>query len=226
MFQENPAESILRILAQRRSIRKFKEDRLDSSLLMRLIEYAVMAPSATNKQAWRFIIVEDPKLKNEMVKGGGSALIDQAPCGILVTYSNQTRNLYYSDHIQSAGACIQNLLLAAHAHGLGACWVCNLPSKRFLAKLFNIPSDFTSVAYVILGYPREAQAKPVPRKNPISAIVSLNKFPTKGGLDISPKHMLRLERFLVWIYRISPVSIKSLIFNKMIDEKFTKKFDN
>ena len=72
----------------------------------------------------------------------GHDLIMKAPLGILVLYRNDvSKNLYeYKDHIQSAGAAIENLLLKATELGLGTCWICKLPTQKKMHKLFNIIS--------------------------------------------------------------------------------------
>ena len=223
--EENISEK-LRILHERSSVRQFRPDQIPKSILMKLIQYANLAPSATNKQAWRFIIVTDTSLKQKTVEAGGSVLINNAPCGILVTYENTTRNIYYHDDLQSAAACIQNLLLAAQAYGLGACWVCTLPSKSFLRKLFNIPPSYSPVAYILLGYPVSDAIKDVPRKNVLEEIVSENFFPWQKLAVEQTKTTLYLERLLICLYRKTPVFIKKRILNKIVDHKFTMKFDN
>jgi nitroreductase len=216
----------LKMLQERRSIRRFTEEKVPRSLLLNIIKHACLAPSACNEQAWRFIIVTDSLLKQKIVDAGGSILIAKAPCGILITYDNRTRNIQYRDDIQTVGACIQNLLLAAHAHGLGACWICTLPAKSFLRKIFKIPSHYSPLAYVILGYPCSKSVADMPRKHPVEKIVSDNCFPPQeAGVK---KSLIKtcLGRLLVGIYRRIPVSLKKKYINKIIDEKFTKKFEN
>ena len=216
----------LHILYERRSIRKFKQDQVLNEILMELLEYATLAPSATNKQAWRFVIVTDSALKQKIVDAGGSVLINKAPCGILFTYKNTTRNIRYHDDFQSASACIQNLLLAAQGFGLGACWICNLPPASVLRKLFKMPSHYSPIAYVLLGYPASEVIRDVPRKNLIDEIVSENSFPNKN-LDVkTSKIMLYLERFLILLYDCLPIFIKKKFVNRIVDKKFTRKFDN
>lgn len=216
----------LRILQERRSIRKFKPDQVPKSVLLDLISYATLAPSATNKQGWRFIIVIDPSFKQKLVDAGGSILINKAPCGILVVYENTTRNIQYHDDLQSAAACIQNLLLAAQAYGLGACWICTLPTKSFLIKLFNISSNYSPIAYVLLGYPSSKTIENIPRKNLLEEIVFENCFPRQNLAMKHSRVVLYIERLLIWIYGRLPIVIKKRYVNKIIDRKFTKKFEN
>ena len=120
---------IITAIKTRRSVRKFKKDPVPMDLLKNIIEMATWAPSATNRQGWRFIIIDDSRIKQEIIDNGGAVIINNSPCGILVIYDENTRNFRYRDFIQSGAAAIQNLLLAAHNYGLGACWVCNCQPK-------------------------------------------------------------------------------------------------
>jgi len=147
----------------RKSIRKFTSRPVDDSIIKELIESAIYAPSASNKQAWKFIVINNEEIKDSICErnGGvvrkGAQLISQAPAGILVLYRNDVSNNYgqYKDTIQSASAAIQNLLLAAHEKGLGGCWICKLPLQSHLRKILEIPKYYDVIAYVALGYPEE-----------------------------------------------------------------------
>ncbi len=223
--ENNDAEMRLQILLHRRSIRKYSDKKVSEESLRRIIEYATWAPSACNKQDWRFIIIKDEMVKNKISEAGGSVLIPHSPIGILVTYRKSVRNVYYHDDIQSASACIQNLLLATEAFGLGACWLCNLPSKRFLRKLFKIPRSFSPIAYVILGHP-DKKVTNIPRKFGSKEITGINTFPTKPEDYQSKTIKSIITKILVTVYRISPTIIKKRFLNRLIDKHFVKRFEN
>lgn len=213
-------------IKSRRSVRKFRDESVSRELLMQIIEAGTQAPSACNIQGWRFIIVDDPGLRRTMQEAGGSVLLPQSPSGILVVYDNTTKNTPYRDDVQSAAACIQNMLLTATGFGLGACWICNLPSPSFLRRLLGIPWNYSPVAYLILGYPVEAVRKEMPRRNRLEAIVGVNGFPAAGkGGTPGPLAVLFL-RFAYWGYRITPRFLKKLLLNRFVDRNLTKKFDN
>jgi len=216
---------IIDLIKKRRSIRRFKSDPVPEELVKRIIEAATWAPTACNVQGWRFIIVNDPAIKKEVVNRGGAINIEEAPLGILVVYDKRTKNTEYQDHIQSGAACIQNLLLAAANFGLGGCWLCNLPPKRILKKIFKIPHNFIPIAYVILGYP-ENEAKQVARKYPLDNLISYNFFnPQLPQEKISSKGLF-LNRILRKIYYLLPLFLKKKFLNKFVDKKFVKKFEN
>jgi len=216
---------LLEIIKTRRSIRQFQDKQVSLETIKKLIGAAVYAPSGCNKQDWRFIVITEQRIKDKITNMGGSALIKQAPLGILVLYSNQTKNIEYRGDIQSASAAIENLLLAAHYYGLGACWVCHLPPKRQLRRLFNIPHYLSPVAYVLLGY---AQTRPVdvPRKYKLEQIISFNAFSKNQLVErISPIKVFALKA-LIKIYYLIPLFIRKKWLNRFSDRYLVKKFRN
>lgn len=187
----------------RRSIRQFKPDLVEQYKIKKIIEAGIHAPSATNKQAWKFIVVDKTEIKNEICKMNGSVvrvgsdIIGNAPNGILVLYRNDVSKNYsmYKDTIQSAAAAIENMLLMAHSLGLGACWICKLPLPQKMRQLFSIPKTYDIIAYIVLGYPQEGVdehtlrhfkekkelAEKRLRKYTVEDVTSYNKF--EGGKE-------------------------------------------
>ncbi|MBU2472862.1 MAG: nitroreductase family protein [Patescibacteria group bacterium] len=212
------------LIKTRRSIRNFTNQPVDLELVKKIIELGTHAPSACNIQGWHFIIIKDQKIKDEMIDLGSSIIIKNAPIGILVLYDQRTKNTEYQDHIQSAAAAIQNILLSAHAHNLGACWVCHLPLKEKLKKLFKIEKYLDPIAYIIMGYPQREPYQ-VKRKYQLEEMISIDKFYRKTPLQSTEK-LLTLKKSLYKIYRHTPTWLKKLFFNKLIDKKFVKKFKN
>ncbi|MFH1053354.1 MAG: nitroreductase family protein [Candidatus Woesearchaeota archaeon] len=204
----------------RRSIRLFKEDKVPKVKLMELIDMARWAPSACNVQGLKFIIVEDNGIKQKIVDNGGSVVIKNAPQGLLVLYDNKTDNMEYMDHVQSACAAIENLMLYAYSQGIGTCWVNHLPRKKVIRKLFNIPERYEPIAYVLLGYPLRDPA-PVHRKYSVNDIVSYDSF----GFDDVKEQSVFFRKFLRKIYYLLPVFIKKRV-NPYIDKRYVKKFEN
>ncbi len=156
---------------------------------------------------------------------GGSVVIKTAPVGILVLYNNQTTNLEYKDYIQSASATINTLLLTAHYYGLGGCWICHLPCIKTIRNLFKIPSIFSPIAFVALGYPT-SQPQEVKRKYSVEDVISYNVFDFKVSTEKLSKIKLFGTRLLRKIYLKTPDFIKKGFLNKIVDKKFVKKFKN
>jgi nitroreductase len=216
---------IIEAIKTRRSVRTFKPEPVSLDTVKRLIEAASWAPSACNIQGWRFIIINEPKLKEEIVDQGGAVIIKSAPTGILVVYDNRTANLEYQDYIQSGAAAVQNLLLAAHSFGLGSCWVCHLPPKKKLRKILKIPNNFSPLAYILLGY-KEKEPIEVSRKHPLNSLISYNIFNFEKPKREAGRLKLFLFRILIKIYYCLPLFLKKKFVNKFIDQKFVKKFEN
>jgi nitroreductase len=179
----------LEAIAGRRSIRRFKDDPIPDEVLQAILTAATQAPSGKNRQPWRFVVVSGEK-RAEMVRvmrGGiakakargedpGSSewtagVMAQAPVTIFVFNPQGMRPwLAHSIdqmfqavvNIQSIGAAIQNMLLAAQDLGLGSLWICDVfYAYDELCKWLG--EEGQMVAAVALGYPDESPG-PRPRK--------------------------------------------------------------
>lgn len=215
---------VITAIKTRRSVRIFENREVPRPLIESMIDLARYAPSACNVQGARFIVIDDPKVKQKIVEAGGAVNIQKAPAGILVLYDNQTRNFEYSDHIQSASAAIQNLILAAHHYGLGTCWICHLPSKRTLRRILNIPQHFSPIAYILLGF-KAKEPKEVERILPLQDLISQNAFLFEDERRVS-RTRLFLERNAMRLFYWMPSFLKKGFLNEYIDRKFVKKFEN
>jgi nitroreductase len=209
-------------IKERRSIRQFSDQPVEAEKIKALIEAANWAPSHCNTQAWKFIIVQEDKLKAKMVDAGGSVVIKNAPLGILVLHPNTSENIEYYDYIQSCSAAIQNILLTAYSLGLGSCWICHLPRRSVIRKIFSIPKNYLPVAYILIGYPAK-EAQPVARINQIPDLISYNKFDFK--VEKANWLKIKSKRAAKRIYRLLPTPLKKLVF-PLVDKLLVKKFDN
>lgn len=212
------------LIKTRRSIRNFTDQSIDIDLVKKLIELGIHAPSACNIQGWHFIIIKNQKIKDKMVDLGSSILIKNAPVGILVLYDKRTKNTEYQDNIQSAAAAIQNIILSAHEHNLGTCWVCHLPLKAKLKELLKIDKYLDPIAYIMMGYPKN-KARSVERKYNIEEVTSIDKFYRKIPIKSSENNLI-IKKNLYKIYRHTPLWFKKIFLNKLADKKFVKKFKN
>ena len=170
----------------RRSIRKFRPDPIPRESLDRILEMATWAPSGMNLQNWYFVIVTgdkkealvkiasrsykhvEPVLKEvfaekpvvvdatrKFFKGLGNAPV------IICAYYEPTRERGETS-VQTVAAAIQNLLLAAHAEGLGACWMTGPVHEAEQINAFLGVRGKTLVAVIPVGYPD--QSPPVPKR--------------------------------------------------------------
>jgi len=216
---------IFEIIKKRRSVRIFQDRLVEKELLEKIIEAGTYAPSNCNIQGWRFIVIDDQKLKDKITENGGALLIKKAPAGILVIYDSRTRNLEYQDYIQSAAAAMQNIFLATIALGLGCCWLNHLPPKKILRKILNIPKNYSPIGYLMIGYPKITPVAP-PRKYKLEQLISYNTFGENLATEKISGINLAAEKILIKIYQITPLFIKKVFLNKFIDKYFVKKFEN
>jgi len=162
--------SSLDLLFGRRSVRVYSPGEIGNELVRKLLEAAMAAPSAMTKDPWRFVTVRQTQTLSQfaaVLPGGkmlSTASLAIAVCGDLDgAFENHLSYL-----LQDCSAAIENLLLAAHALGLGACWVGVHPledTARQLKRMLSLPGSFVPVAVVSLGLPGEAPG-PRTRYNP------------------------------------------------------------
>lgn len=203
----------------RRSIRVYNKNELVSdSHIEQIIEAGTWAPSACNNQGWRFIVINDEDLIHQIYERGAASFLKNVTQAIIVVYDNRTDNIEYTDHIQSASAAIQNMLIMAHALNVGTCWVCNLPPRRFLKKLLSIPWCYDPIALISLGYFNNELQKNVPRKNTYKELISYNVFDLSYKKDNIKNYIQRfIKRLIRYLYKVLP-------FNHIL-RKYASKYE-
>ena len=114
------------------------------------------APSARNTKPWHFIVVRDRKMMDRIVEiAPNGSMIKSASAAILVIGDLKRTDEYY---VIDCAAAVQNMLLAAHDQGLGACWVGVHPRqarKDGLKKLFQLPDGLEPHSLIAIGHPAE-----------------------------------------------------------------------
>ena len=162
-------------LLTRRSIRKYNPDKsLSKEEILELIRAASYAPSAHNKQPWHFLVVQDKEsLRTMRLIQPWTTFAKDAAAVVLVCVDKEEtfhREKEGWDYAEIDGAlAAQNLLLACHAKGLGACFCGAAPMPLVVANLqkkFNIPENIIPIAIVVIGYPEEEPKVPDDRLKP------------------------------------------------------------
>jgi nitroreductase len=150
----------LEAILTRRSIRKYRKKRIADELVQRLLQAAFHAPSAGNQQPWHFILLDDHKILNVIDTFHPSAKnLKEADKAILIcgdVHLEKFKGYWMID----CAAATENILLAAHSLGLGACWLGVYPREGRVAgmrKLLSLPSHIIPFALVSLGYPAETK---------------------------------------------------------------------
>ena len=142
----------------RRSVRRFLPDPVDEATLRSLLEAAMQAPSAANEQPWHFVVIDHRSILDAIPSFSPYASpVHDAPLGILVCAD--TRSLVLPGFwIQDCSAAIENLLLAAHALGLGAVWTGVYPLEDRVAGFVQhcrLPGGVVPIGFVVLGHPAD-----------------------------------------------------------------------
>jgi nitroreductase len=151
---------VLEAIYRRRSIREFTEAEISVEHLREIIRAGMWAPSGLNNQPWRFVTVRDPEVKDELAQQTHYGhIIRGANTLIAVFLCKEDMYDAVKDH-QAAGACIQNMLLAAEALGLGAVWLGQiLKNKKEVNRILGLTDDFDLMAVLALGHPRHRNQK-------------------------------------------------------------------
>jgi len=162
---EQPSE-LFKTIYDRRCYRRYKDAPVEQEKLDELIKAAVQAPSAGNLQPWDFVITKDGELKESIMKASrNQSFIIQAPVLITVcanwrasekVYGPRGKELYC---VQDTAAAMQNILLATHVLGLGACWIGEFDEAE-IRKILRIPEFIKPVAILSVGYPEGETQKP------------------------------------------------------------------
>lgn len=157
-------------LKTRRSKRKFLSTRVTKKVVEDIIDCGRLAPSALNIQPVEFIVVTKAKIRKRIAEmADHGRFIAEAPVCIAV-FSRQTK--YY---LEDGSAASENILLAAHAHGLGACWVAGnkKPYAEKVRQLLGAPQDFKLISLIPMGYSEE---QPKPTKRKLKDVVHWEKY--------------------------------------------------
>ena len=173
----------LEAIMTRRSIRKFKSDPVKREDIMTILEAGRMAPSAGNLQPCHFVVVQDPAIKARLKEAAlDQELIGSAPVIIAVCIEPE-RSSKYGDMgrhyfcLLDAANATENMLLAAHALGYGACWVGGF-IQLAVKEVLGLPEDVHVVSLIPLG---RADEKPeVPLRRPLEELVRWENGKQKG----------------------------------------------
>ncbi len=156
-MNENP---VLQAIYSRRSVREFTEESVDEKQILEIIKAGMWAPSGLNNQPWRFAIVKDPDLKSQFEPlTKYSRIIKGANVLIPVFIDKDAMYHPVKDH-QAIGACLENMLLAAHSLGLGAVWLGEIiKSDEAIRKLLGLGDNLELMAVIALGHPARRDQK-------------------------------------------------------------------
>jgi len=161
----------------RRSIRKYLNKPIEQEKLSKILEAARLSPSAANRQPWKFIVVTDPKVKEELRAAYDRDWFVSAPV-IIVACALPGEAWVRSDGEEywkvDLAIAMQDLILEAWEQGLGTCWIGAFREEE-VKRILGIPDEVRVVALTPLGYPAEEKG-PVTQRKPLKEIISHNHW--------------------------------------------------
>ena len=178
---------VMQAIKGRRSVRRYKPDPVSDEAVEAVLEAARWAPSWTNSQCWRFVVVRDPQMRDKLAAtlksatNRAAAAIREAPVTI-VACAEKGKSGYYKGEVSTdkgdwfmfdVALAMQNLVLAAYAAGLGTVHVGLFDAKE-AARILEVPEGVVVVEMTPLGYPNE---EPIaPRRKESADIVFKEKY--------------------------------------------------
>ncbi len=157
-------------LKTRRSVRAYTGKPIPKQILEDIVDCGRLAASAINIQPWEFGVVTEPEMLRKVAEATdhGKFIADAAACIAVIT---QTTKYYLED----GSAATQNMLVAAHAHGVGSCWVAGdkKPYAPEVCRILGAPEGYKLVSLIALGYPAE---NPQKAKRPLADVLHWEKY--------------------------------------------------
>ena len=195
--QPEPASTFQTLIRTRRSIRRYQPDIIAPGVLRRILEAGTWAPSAHNRQPWRFVVLTEVGDREALATTMGNLLrasrtadgddasdiegdvarsyarITGAAAAIVAFLTLEDMDVYPDPKrsraeelmaVQGVAMAVQNILVAAHAEGLGACWMCApLFCQEEVGAALGVPSHWRAQALLTLGVPASKGKPPVRR---------------------------------------------------------------
>jgi len=175
------------LVQNRQSDRAYDTRPVEKDKILRILEAARLAPSACNAQPWRFIVVDEPELKNQLADAAASRVLGinhftkQAPVHIVIVMEPANLNSNFGSLVKGKtfplidiGIAAEHICLAAKAEGLGSCML-GWFDEPAVKKLLGIPKSRRVPLIITIGYPASDEIRPKRRKN-FDDVVSFNKY--------------------------------------------------
>lgn len=157
----NAEQAVLDNIATRTSVRDYEARPVEKEKIEKMLRAAMAAPTAMNKQPWHFVVVDQRNVLDALAGANPYAkMLKKAPLAIVVC-GNTDKMIEGGGRdfwIQDASAATENLLLAAHAMGLGAVWTGAYPSEErciSISKVLSLSDNLIPLNMIVVGYPAE-----------------------------------------------------------------------
>ena len=167
--------NVLEAIKTRRSVRKYKPGPIPDEDLKEILTAAQLAPSAGNKQPWRFVVVRDPETKKKLgeITRGQTWISDAGVVVVALAMDKKSPEVYERWAERDVMTAVEHMVLAAWSLGYGTCWIGAFYEDR-VKELLGIPEEMTVINLLPIGVPDQ---RPEPRgRKPLDEIFLEEKF--------------------------------------------------
>ena len=164
------------VIEKRESIRDYEDKPIPQDKLLRVLEAARLAPSGSNRQPWKFVVVKDRQTRQKLAQAAeGQTFVGKAPVVIIAvaTMPELVMICGVEEYPVDLAIAVDHLTLAAVDEGLGTCWI-GAFSQEKVRDILKIPKSCRTVALLPLGFPKQ-QGRPKVRKS-LDEIVCYETF--------------------------------------------------
>ncbi len=144
-------------IRNRRSVRSYRDTAIEDEKLERVLDAARLAPSASNRQNWKFIVVKDRDMRVRLAEAArGQTFVAEAPAVIAAcaTKTDHVMLCGHPSHLIDVAIAIDHMTLAARELGLGSCWI-GAFDRETVEKLLHVPAGAEVIGLLPIGYPKE-----------------------------------------------------------------------
>ncbi len=162
----NTADAVIDCIMTRASVRSYTDEQVNDSLINKILRAGMAAPTAANQQPWHFVVINEQVLKDSITAAFEYTKMVEG-CSFAVVVCGDMDNLFKGDipdggfWVEDCSAASENMLLAAHALGIGGVWCGVYPLKdreQRLRSILNLPSNLTPLNVMAFGYPAQPVA--------------------------------------------------------------------
>jgi len=155
--------NIHEVIKKRRSVRAYTSEEVPEEKLQRILEAARMAPSASNRQQYKFVVVREPEKRKQLAEAAaGQSFVGEAPVVLVAVSLNPERimSCQVPAYAVDLAIAVDHITLAAAEEGLGTCWI-GAFSQQEVKEILNIPTSYKVVALLPLGFPADSPGSKV-----------------------------------------------------------------
>ncbi|MCF7887135.1 MAG: nitroreductase family protein [Candidatus Omnitrophica bacterium] len=155
---------ILKLIKERRSVRKFQNKEVPMQTIKNSLEAARWAPSGLNNQPWKFMILEQEE-KNSLAEYTKFDQVIKEANKLIIVFLNKEKIYSYKKDLMAIGAAIQNILIYLQSQDVGSCWLGEIinQAEQVQDKL-QIPTELELAAAIGVGFTQE-KVEPIPRNS-------------------------------------------------------------